>query len=149
MEVDGAATGQIDVGLLVFLGVRKGDGEGEARCLAEKLVDLRVFPDAGYPQEGHSINRSLREVGGRILLVSQFTLYADCRRGRRPSFVDAELPEGAQALYRRFADLLAGLGFPPQEGLFGASMQVHLQNDGPVTILLDTDELLAPRREAS
>lgn len=134
MEVEGTVTGSIGKGLVVFLGVRKGDGESEARYLSEKILDLRVFPD-----DKHAMNRSLREVGGQILLVSQFTLYADARKGRRPGFDDAESPQQAELMYRRFADLLMAAQFRPQEGVFGAHMQVHLVNDGPVTILLDSD----------
>src|SRR2546427_7716798 len=98
VEVEGRATGAIQTGLVVFLAVRKGDGEPEIQYLAEKIMDLRVFPD-----EKQAMNRSLRELGGEILLVSQFTLYGDCRRGRRPSFDEAEAPERASQVYGAFA----------------------------------------------
>jgi D-tyrosyl-tRNA(Tyr) deacylase len=132
VEVEGEQLGAIGRGLVVLLGVGKGDTEERARKLAEKVVELRVFPDGKHP-----INRSLRDVGGEILLVSQFTLYADCRKGRRPSFEEAESPELAAALYRRFALALTALGFPPREGVFGAHMVVTLENDGPVTVMLE------------
>jgi D-tyrosyl-tRNA(Tyr) deacylase len=135
VEVDGRNTGEIQQGLVVFLAVRKGDGAPEVRYLAEKIMDLRVFPD-----EKQAMNRSLREAGGEILLVSQFTLYGDCRRGRRPSFDEAEAPGEAAEVYREFARYLAGAGFPPKEGVFGASMLVHVENDGPVTMLLDSEK---------
>ncbi len=131
----GRTTGSIGPGLVVFLGVRRGDGDAEIEYMAEKLLGLRIFPD-----ENHAMNRSIRECGGGILLVSQFTLYGDCRRGRRPSFDEAEVPERAQEVYRRFAEKLTSLGFKPEEGVFGASMVVELENDGPVTILLDSEK---------
>lgn len=134
VEVERRVTGAIGRGIVVFLGIRKGDDEKSVSYLAEKILDLRIFPD-----DRHSMNRSLREAGGSILLVSQFTLYGDCRRGRRPSFDAAEEPARANELYRRFAASLASAGFPPQEGEFGATMAVHLENDGPVTILLDSE----------
>lgn len=134
VEVEGRITGRIDGGLVVFLGVRRGDGDDEIRYLGEKVLDLRVFPD-----DKHAINRSLRQQGGGILLVSQFTLYGDCRKGRRPSFDDAEAPARAEVLYRGFAEYLTAQGFRPEEGVFGASMVVRVRNDGPVTILLDSE----------
>lgn len=103
--------------------------------MAEKVLDLRVLPD-----ERHPINRSLRDTGGEVLLISQFTVYGDCRRGRRPSFDDAEEPARAEELYRGFAEYLEEKGFKPQEGIFGASMRVHVENDGPVTLLLDSEK---------
>jgi D-tyrosyl-tRNA(Tyr) deacylase len=134
VEVDGRIAGRIDRGIVVFLGIGRGDGEEATRYLGEKILDLRIFPD-----DMHSMNRSLREVQGGILLVSQFTLYGDCRKGRRPSFDRAESSERAEAAYRGFAKYLAGQGHPPSEGVFGASMLVKLENDGPVTILLDSE----------
>lgn len=136
VEVDGQPTGEIASGLLLFLGVRRGDGEAEIRYLAEKVLGLRIFPD-----EKHPMNRSIQEVGGEILLVSQFTLYGDCRRGRRPSFDAAEEPAQAEKTYRQFANYLTSRGYPPKEGVFGATMQVHLQNEGPVTLLLDSEKV--------
>lgn len=135
VEVDGKTTGAIGKGLVVLLAIRQGDGEAQVAHLGGKILDLRIFPDERLP-----MNRSLRDVGGEILLVSQFTLYGDCRRGRRPSFDEAETPARAEALYRQFAGYLAQCGFPPREGVFGASMVVSLENDGPVTLLLDSEK---------
>ena len=135
VEADGQETGKIGNGMVVFLGIGKGDSQEDIDYLAEKILDLRIFPD-----EKHPINRSLRDVGGEILLISQFTLYGDCRHGRRPSFDAAETPTQAEATYRAFAECLRRSGFPPQEGVFGAMMVVHVENDGPVTILLDSEK---------
>jgi len=133
VEVDGRVAGEIGPGLVVLLGVGRGDTPERARALARKVVELRVFPD-----ERHSMNRSLGDAGGEVLLVSQFTLYADTTRGRRPSFEAAEEPARARELYGEFAAALAGLGHPPREGVFGAHMLVSLENDGPVTVLLES-----------
>lgn len=133
VTVDGRSTGEIGSGLLVFLGVARGDGAEDARRLAAKAVQLRVFPD-----EHKSMNRSVTDIQGEILLISQFTLCADCRRGRRPSFDGAAAPEDARELYQEFARALVELGHRPQEGVFGAHMAVSLENDGPVTILLES-----------
>ncbi|HLU49642.1 MAG TPA: D-aminoacyl-tRNA deacylase [Planctomycetota bacterium] len=132
VDVDDETVAEIGPGLLVFVGVGRADTADHARKLAEKVVGLRVFSDGE-----RSMNRSVADVGGEILLVSQFTLYADTRRGRRPSFEPAAPPDEAQALYRSFAEALTELGFPPKEGIFGANMQVRLQNDGPVTLWLE------------
>ena len=140
VEVADRVVGSIGPGLLVFLGVGSGDSEREADRLAEKIVNLRIFPD-----EKQVMNRSLRDVGGSILVVSQFTLFADCRRGRRPSFDPAESPQRAEAMCRYFIEWLTKRDFSPQQGEFGAHMRVSLQNDGPVTIWLDTDELSRKR----
>jgi D-tyrosyl-tRNA(Tyr) deacylase len=137
VEAEGHVTGAIARGLVVFLGVRKGDGDADIRYMAEKILDLRIFPG-----DSHPMNRSLRDLGGELLLVSQFTLYGDCRHGRRPSFDEAEAPGRASEVYRRFAEHLRDAGFPPREGIFGADMQVHIQNDGPVTIILDSQKVL-------
>ncbi len=134
VEVDGRETGRIGPGLVVFLGIGKEDGEEAVDFLSEKIVGMRVFEDGE-----RAMNRSLAEVKGEVLLVSQFTLYGDCRRGRRPSFDGAAPPPAAEPLYRRFADRLGSLGFPPREGVFGAKMMVSLVNDGPVTMLLDSE----------
>lgn len=134
MIVDGTETGKIGRGLLVLLGVRQGDGEDSVKYLAEKVVGLRIFED-----ENRAMNRSISEINGKVLLVSQFTLYGDCRRGRRPSFDEAAPQDLAKSLYRRFAEHLSSLGFPPEEGIFGAKMMVSLVNDGPVTMLLDSE----------
>ena len=144
VTVRGEIVGSIERGLLVFLGVGRGDGEVQARKLAEKTVHLRIFPDAS-----HSMNRSLLDVAGGALVVSQFTLYADCRKGRRPSFEPSEKPDRAEALYRRFVEALQSFGVETAEGVFGAHMSVALENDGPVSIWLDTDELDRKRSAAS
>lgn len=121
-------------GLVVLVGVGPADGEAQARLLAEKIAGLRIFAD-----EAGKINRSVVEVGGGALVVSQFTLYADVRRGRRPGFTTAAAPDIAAPLVERFADALRALGVPVQTGRFGAEMAVELVNDGPFTIVLDTD----------
>jgi D-aminoacyl-tRNA deacylase len=136
VEVDGAVVGQIGSGLAVLVGVKAGDTEGDARYLAEKTAHLRVFADA----EGR-MNRSVLEQGGGILVVSQFTLYGDVRRGRRPSYAEAAAPETAEALYRQYCELLRGEGLAVETGRFGAMMVVRIVNDGPVTILLDSARL--------
>ena len=133
--VEGDVAGRIGRGLVVLRGVRKGDGSGEIQYIADKVLGLRIFPD-----ERHSMNVALDEVGGEILLVSQFTLYGDCRRGRRPSFDSAEDPERAEGVYREFAAYLADRGRTPQEGVFGAAMLLQLENDGPVTVMLDSEK---------
>jgi D-tyrosyl-tRNA(Tyr) deacylase len=131
--VDREVVGAIDRGWLTLLGVARGDATADAGWLAEKVANLRAFPD----DEG-KMNRSVRDVGGGVLVVSNFTLYADCQKGRRPSFIGAALPEDAEPLYRSFCDALRALGMPVAEGRFGAMMQVELVNDGPVTFILDS-----------
>lgn len=133
VSVDGRVVGSIRRGFVVLLGVGQDDGEAEAAFMADKIANLRVFEDA----EG-KMNLSLLEVGGEVLLISQFTLYGDCRKGRRPSFIDAAPPEKADSLYQRVADLLRERGIPVSTGEFGAHMLVSIQNDGPVTILVDS-----------
>ncbi len=133
VTVNGQTTGAIGRGFLVLLGVGKGDTEADADYLADKTAGLRVFPDAE-----DKMNRSLADVGGEALVVSQFTLYGDCRKGRRPSFDQAAPPELARALYERYVEALRGRGIPVQTGVFQAMMQVELVNDGPVTLLLDS-----------
>jgi len=128
VRVDGEVVGQIGAGLLVLLGVAPTDTDPTAAWMADRVAGLRIFAD-----EDGKMNRSVREVGGGILVVSQFTLYGDATRGRRPSFVGAARPEIANPLYERVADLLGA-----QRGVFGAHMQVELVNDGPVTLLLDS-----------
>lgn len=135
VTVDGAVTGEIGAGYVVLLGVRKGDTPEAARYLAEKIAHLRVWED----DEG-KMNRSLLETGGAALVVSQFTLYADARKGRRPGFDQAARPEEAEPLYQQFCAELAALGVPVATGRFQAHMAVELVNDGPVTILLDSDK---------
>jgi D-tyrosyl-tRNA(Tyr) deacylase len=127
--VAGHTVAEIGTGLVILLGIGPGDGEEQARTLSEKVAFLRIFED----QQG-KMNRSLLEVGGQAIVVSQFTLYADTRKGRRPSFTDAAQPEVARPLVERFAQLLNELGVPTQTGEFGANMVVEIINDGPVTI---------------
>ena len=142
VTVEGAVVGQIGRGLLVLLGVGAGDGLAEARTLAEKIAGMRIFPDA----EGR-FNRSVVDVGGAALVVSQFTLYADTRRGRRPSFADAAAPALAEPLVDGFAAALRQHGLEVAMGQFGASMRVALVNEGPVTITLDSATYREPRRK--
>ena len=129
--VEGETIGSIGMGLLVLLGVGRDDNEEDARYITRKIADLRIFSDA----DG-KFNLALADVGGSVLLVSQFTLYADSRRGRRPSFTDAAPPDLAQALVERCAQLLHEAGVTVEMGRFGAHMEVSLLNDGPVTIIL-------------
>jgi D-tyrosyl-tRNA(Tyr) deacylase len=142
VRVNGETVGEIGAGLLVLLGVASGDTEKEAQTLVNKVVGLRIFED----QEG-KMNLSVNEAGGAILVVSQFTLLADCRRGRRPSFTEAAPPDLANRLCEYFVDLVRKSGLPVATGRFREHMEVELLNDGPVTILLDTEELKSPRRE--
>jgi D-aminoacyl-tRNA deacylase len=135
VTVNDETVGAIERGLLVLLGVGKGDTEAQARALADKIVGLRIFADA---QE--KMNLAVKDVGGGCLVVSQFTLYADTGRGRRPFFGDAEAPERARELCDEFTAAVAALGIKTATGRFGAMMQVHSCNDGPVTIWLDTAE---------
>jgi D-aminoacyl-tRNA deacylase len=133
VTIAGETVGRIERGLLVLLGVHRTDTAAQVRWLADKVASLRIFPDA----DG-KMNVGVQEAGGGILVVSQFTLYADCQKGRRPSFIDAAQPELAEPLYEQFANNLRALGIPVATGRFGADMQVELVNDGPVTIILDT-----------
>ncbi len=130
--VSGRTVAEIGPGLVILLGIGHGDTEEIARVLAEKVATLRIFED-----DQGKMNRSIRDVGGQAMVVSQFTLYADTRKGRRPSFTDAALPDVARPLVDRFAQLLVEQGVPSQTGEFGASMLVEIDNDGPVTILLE------------
>ena len=141
VTVDGEQVGSTGAGLVVFLGVAKGDDEAAARYLVDKTVNLRVFAD-----DSNRFNLSALDVGAEILLVSQFTLYADTRRGRRPDFTQAASPEDAERLYDHVADLFRQTGLRVATGRFQEHMQVRLQNDGPVTILLDSDDRNRPRR---
>jgi D-tyrosyl-tRNA(Tyr) deacylase len=133
VAVGGEVVGRCGVGLLVLLGVAPSDTETEALWLARKLAGLRIFPD----DEG-KMNRSVAEVGGGALVISQFTLYGDCRKGRRPSFVRSAHPDLAEPLYERFCELLAAEGLGVERGVFGAHMDVSLVNDGPVTLIIDS-----------
>ena len=142
VAIDGKTVGQIGKGFLILLGVGPEDTEKECRDLAEKCLGLRIFED-----ENGKMNLGLEAVGGQVLVVSQFTLYGNCRKGRRPSFTDAAGPELGNALYEKFLSICAELGYEPQHGQFGADMKVSSVNDGPVTLILDTDTLMdAPRR---
>ena len=142
VTIDGQVVGQIGKGFLILLGVGPEDDEATCRYLAEKALGLRVFED-----ENGKMNLGLSDVEGQVLVVSQFTLYGNCRKGRRPSFTDAADPALGNRLYEKFLEECTRLGFPPQHGQFGADMQVASVNDGPVTLILDTDQLMdTPRR---
>jgi len=136
VKTKGQNVGRIDNGLLVYLSVAKTDTAGDAQFMAEKLVNLRIFAD-----EAGKMNRSVLDVGGAILLVSNFTLHGDCRKGRRPGFDAAAEPKLAEQLYEKVADLIAGQGVAVEKGAFGEHMQVSSVNDGPVTFLLDSSRL--------
>ena len=136
VKVDGRVTGEIGPGLLILLGVGRGDSDADARYLAEKTAGLRVFED-----ENGRMSRSLLDIGGGALVVSQFTLYGDVRRGRRPSFDGAAPPEEADRLYQYFCKQLEAKGLKVETGVFQAMMDVELLNQGPVTILLDSAKL--------
>jgi D-aminoacyl-tRNA deacylase len=132
VTAEGQTISSIGKGLLILLGVGHGDGEAQAKFLAEKIANLRVFED-----EQGKTNLSILDVNGAVIVVSQFTLYADVRKGRRPSFTEAALPEVAEPLVDHFTELLRGYGVPAQTGKFGAHMEVEIHNDGPVTIWLE------------
>lgn len=131
--VAGETVGEIESGLVLLVGVTHGDTAEDAKYLAEKIVNLRIFED-----ENGKMNHSLLDVGGSILSVSQFTLYGDCRKGRRPNFMDAARPEEANTLYEQFNDELRKHGVHTETGRFGAMMDVQLTNDGPVTLILES-----------
>lgn len=132
VRIDNKIVGAIGRGILVFLGIAKGDTRAQAEWLAKKVCHLRIFED-----EIGKFNLSLKDIGGSILIVSQFTLYGDCRKGRRPSFDKAALPEDARPLYEAFITFVKQEGIPVATGEFGALMQVYLINDGPVTLLVE------------
>ncbi len=134
VRVEDRVVGTIERGLLVLLGIGQGDGEAQVRTLVEKIVHLRIFED-----EAGKMNRSLLDIHGEMLVVSQFTLYADVRRGRRPGFTDAAPPSIAEPLCERFKEAASSYGLTVAGGVFGAHMEVELVNDGPVTIWLDSD----------
>lgn len=140
VTVDDSITGKIDTGFVVLLGVGHEDTEEDADYLAEKMVNLRVFND-----DAGKMNRSLIDVSGSVLAISQFTLFADTRRGRRPSFIDAAPPEQATHLYEYFMNKVRSAGVRVEKGVFGAHMVVDIQNDGPVTIILDSTDRKRPR----
>src|ERR1035437_9184857 len=135
VTVNDSVTGSIRTGLLVFLGVARTDTVEDADYLTGKLLGLRIFPD-----EDGKMNRNVQEAGGSLLIVSQFTLYGDCRKGRRPSFDQAAPPDQAQALFNYFVEFATRGPVPVESGVFQAMMQVHIVNDGPVTILVDSAE---------
>lgn len=137
VTIAGEVVGRIGQGFLILLGVAPEDTPAQCKKLAEKALGLRVFCD-----ENGKMNRSLTDVGGQVLVVSQFTLYADCKKGKRPSFTAAAAPDIAIPLYEQFLEECRVRGFAPQHGQFGADMLVASENDGPVTILLDTMELM-------
>ena len=141
VTIDGKVNGAIGPGFLILLGVGPEDTEKECRCLAEKALSLRIFED-----ENGKMNLGLDAIGGQVLVVSQFTLYGNCRKGRRPSFTDAAGPELGNRLYEQFLKDCEALGYPPQHGQFGADMQVESINDGPVTLILDTRPLMEEPR---
>ncbi len=141
VAIDGETVAKIDRGFLILLGVGPEDTEKECRILAEKALGLRIFED-----ENGKMNLGLDQVGGAVLVVSQFTLYGNCRKGRRPSFAEAAGPELGEAMYEKFLAVCEELGYPPQHGRFGADMKVESLNDGPVTLILDTDQLMSTRR---
>ena len=132
LSVDGQLISEIPFGFAVFLGVKQGDGEKEADWIAKKIAALRIFED-----ENGKMNLSVQDVGGEVLLISQFTLYGDASHGNRPSFTLAERPEKAQFLYEYTVEKLASHGVPVKKGVFGADMKIEQYNDGPVTILLE------------
>ena len=138
VEIDGEVSGEIGQGLMVLLGIAEGDGQEQCDFLADKLVHFRIFTD-----EQEKMNLSLQDINGEMLIVSQFTLNGDCKKGRRPSFVAAARPETAVPLYEYFIDAVKRQGVKKvATGQFGADMQVYIQNDGPVTLMLDTDEIM-------
>ena len=139
--IDGVKTAEIGRGFLILLGVGPEDTEKECRALAEKALGLRIFED-----ENGKMNLGLEQIGGQVMVISQFTLYGNCRKGRRPSFVGAADPELGNAMYERFLELCREMGYAPQHGQFGADMKIESINDGPYTLILDTDELLERRR---
>jgi D-aminoacyl-tRNA deacylase len=141
VRVEGEVCGRIGPGVLVLLGVAEGDTEADAIKVADKVVGLRIFED----DEG-KMNRSLADAAGTMLVVSQFTLLGDCRKGRRPSFTGAAPPEVAEKLYEVFTSAVAAVGIEVATGRFRCHMEVELVNDGPVTLVLDSQELSRPRR---
>ena len=140
VETDGQVIGSISGGFLVLVGTKDGDDEEICRKMVKKLLGLRIFQD-----ENDKTNLSLQQVDGELLIVSQFTLYADARKGNRPSFFKSGDPETAERLYRYIIRLCRESGFHTEEGSFGAYMQISLVNDGPFTLMLDSDELFPPR----
>jgi D-tyrosyl-tRNA(Tyr) deacylase len=136
VRVQGRTIGRIGLGVLVLVGIAREDTRETGRVLAEKIASLRIFND-----EQGRMNRDLREIGGAMLVVSEFTLYGDCRKGRRPSYIQAAPPEEARLLYHAFVESIGAMGVPVETGEFQAMMDVELTNDGPVTLLLDSDRV--------
>ena len=136
LKVDGKLISQIEKGFLVFLGIKNTDTEQDLTKVGKKISGLRIFED-----ENEKMNLGLKDIGGEILLVSQFTLYGDCRHGNRPSFIEAERPERANQLYLKMKEFLQQDGHIVKTGVFGADMQIEAHNDGPVTIIIDSAEL--------
>lgn len=141
VSIDGETVGMCAGGLMILLGVAEGDTEKDAELLAEKIIKLRIFSD-----ENGKMNRSVKDVGGEMLIVSQFTLLANYRCGNRPDFLASAHPDTADRLYEYFVSYMRAAGFAVGTGRFGADMQVSLVNDGPVTIVMDTDVLKAPKK---
>ena len=137
VEVDGEIIGAIDGGLLVFLGVGDGDTQKDMLYIADKVRGLRIFSD-----ENDKMNLSVEDIGGKILVISQFTLYGDCRKGKRPNFTSSMEPVGAEKMYEEFVKYLTDCGVATECGSFGADMKVSLLNDGPVTIILDSSKII-------
>lgn len=135
VKVDGEIVGKINQGFLVLLGIKNGDTTKELDWLSNKISGLRVFED-----ENGKMNKELKDINGDMLIVSQFTLYGDCIKGKRPSFIEAARPEIAIPLYERFLDNISNLGIHVEKGIFGADMKVELLNDGPVTLIIDTED---------
>lgn len=136
VSVNGEITGKIGKGLLVLLGVGPDDCEKDLKYMCDKILGLRIFED-----EDEKMNLSLRDISGELLVISQFTLFGDCRKGKRPSFASACPPERAEVMYEEFLKLCENEGIKPEHGVFGADMKVGLENDGPVTILIDSEKL--------
>ncbi|WP_017185322.1 D-aminoacyl-tRNA deacylase [Alkalibacillus haloalkaliphilus] len=135
VEANDELTGSIELGLVVLLGVTHEDDEQDLKYIADKVTNLRIFED-----EQGKLNLSVKDVGGKVLSISQFTLYGDCRKGRRPNFMSAAKPDQANGLYEKFNEEVANLGVPVETGAFGEHMKVTLLNDGPVTLILDSKE---------
>ena len=142
VRVEGEVVGEIGLGLVALVGVRRGDTPEDAAYLAKKTANLRIFAD-----EAGKMNRSVKEVGGEVLAISQFTLYAETRKGNRPSFTEAADPTLGRQLYELYVELLLNEGLHVETGVFGAMMEVELLNDGPVTISLDSEDKNRPRRK--
>ena len=142
VEIDGKVTGRIGTGFLILLGIAPEDTAGDCKKLAEKALGLRIFCD-----ENDKMNRDLKAVGGQVLVVSQFTLFADCKKGKRPSFIGAAGPETAIPLYEKFIAICREKGYHVETGEFGAYMEVESLNDGPFTLIVDSADLDAPKKQ--